>query len=316
MGEHMDYDGPVQYLRLIGRLTPDGRLKLRPGYLTTHPQWVDREAGNEPNQPEGLVAELYDAEDRLLGRFPLRLQETCTFGGVGVNLAVRGFIPFNPNTAVMRFTYHGRRIHEIRRSRARPDLRIEQQPREHAEGLERITWVARHPEGQSLQFFLRYSRNGGETWQRVGWRTDRQEAEVDFRQLPGGESCLIEVVATDGINTVTQVSEPFSVPVKPLRAFIIAPVDGSVHAPKQTITFIGQGFDMEDNKPEFEDLIWVSSIDGTLGRGRAIQLASLSPGEHEILLLAGQESRQGSERIRIHVRDAGGSENEHSQSAA
>lgn len=316
MGEQMEYDGPVQYLRVIGRLSPDGRLKLRPGYLTTHPQWVDRESSTEPGQTEGLVAELYDEEDRLLGRFPLRIHETCAFGSTRVNLAVRGFIPFNPHTATVRFVYHGRRIHEIRRSRARPDLRIEQQPRDHIEGRERITWAARHPDNQPLQFFLRYSCNGGETWQRVGWRTEQQEAVVDFNQLPGGERCLIEVVATDGINSVAQVSEPFSVPIKPLCAFIIAPVDGSVFAPNQPITFIGQGFDMEENRPEFENLIWVSSIDGALGRGRAIQVPSLSPGEHQILLLAGQEPRQGSERVIIHVREVGEPENGHSKSAA
>ena len=39
----------VRYLRVIGRLYRDGRLRLRPCYLTTQAPWSDREGvGDSP----------------------------------------------------------------------------------------------------------------------------------------------------------------------------------------------------------------------------------------------------------------------------
>ncbi len=300
MGEQVDNHGPVQYLRVIGRLYPDQRLKLRRGYLTSHPQWVDRETGLEQGEA-GLVAELYDEKDGLLGRYPLRVYEVCGYGSLHTTRAVRGFIPFHPRTSEVRFALHGRPIHEIRRTRDEPELRLDWQPEGRVEGRARVSWESTQPVGLPLQFFLRYSHTGGQTWQRVGWRTDQPEAVVDFDQLPGGERCLLEVVATDGINTVTRVSELFAVAVKACRALVVAPVDRSVVAEGQPVILIGQGYDIEACQPELEALVWTSSQDGELGRGRALTVDRLSPGEHRITLTAGHPPRQGSESVTIRV---------------
>ena len=150
-----------------------------------------------------------------------------------------------------------------------------------------------------MQYFLRYSHTGGHTWQRVGWRTEEEQYEVNFDQLPGGESCLLAVVATDGINTTIQETKPFKVNVKSCRAMILAPVDGTKYRRGQTVQLMGQGYYFEEACAEREALCWMLSIDGVLGHGSLVEIESLSPGDHCITLSAGKEPRQGSEMVTI-----------------
>ena len=180
-------------------------------------------------------------------------------------------------------------------------------PSEEVHGRHRITWEARAARPAALQFFLRFSHTGGRTWQRVGWRTEEREAPVDFDQLPGGERCLLAIVATDGIDTTTVESPPFAVSLKPCLASIVAPVDGAVVAPGGPVHLIGQGFWMEESRIERERLRWASSLDGDLGRGASVRVDRLSEGRHRITLAAGEGNRVGTESITVTVSDGGSS---------
>lgn len=287
----------VQYLRVIGRMYADGRLRLRPCYLTARAPWSDREGEFE----SPLAAQLFDTSGEPLGTYPIRVYSTCGFGGGGGAGAVRAWIPFHPRTQAVRFTNRGRVVYEIRRTERSPDVRFTWRPSVRVQGRECITWDARGEQTANLQFFLRYSCDGGGKWQRIGWRTRASEAAVDFDQLPGGERCLLAVVATDGINTAIAESDPFVVEPKPCQAFILAPVDGARFQPCEPIQLIGQGFRMEEARVEREALRWTSSRDGDLGRGRQLVVDRLSEGEHRISLAAGEQGREGTESITIYV---------------
>ncbi len=290
----------VRHLRVIGRLYPDGRLRLRPSYLVESAPWSDREGDGTPE----LAVELLDAEDAVLAVAPLRVQSGCAFAQSGQARAVRGWIPFHPHTRSLRFIHRGRPVLRIRRPEGSPRVTLTWRPREREEGRRVVTWEAAHPQAEPMQFFLRYSHTGGRTWNRIGFRTEETRGEVDLDDLPGGERCLLAVVATDGINTSTAVSEPFSVALKPCRAMILAPVDGSTVRPGELVRLVGQGYWLEEGRTEREALIWTSSCAGELGRGTVVDLSTLTPGEHSITLLAGDEPRQGCETIVIHC--AGG----------
>ena len=293
----------VRYLRVIGRLYRDGRLRLRPCYLTTEAPWTDREgSGDSP-----LAVELLAGTGESLGRYPLRVYSQCTFDGRPATDAVRGWVPFHPDTHAVRFTNRGRVVHEIRRAERPPEISLTWRPSEEVHGRHRITWEARAARPAALQFFLRFSHTGGRTWQRVGWRTEEREAPVDFDQLPGGERCLLAIVATDGIDTTTVESPPFAVSLKPCLASIVAPVDGAVVAPGGPVHLIGQGFWMEESRIERERLRWASSLDGDLGRGASVRVDRLSEGRHRITLAAGEGNRVGTESITVTVSDGGSS---------
>jgi hypothetical protein len=112
----------------------------------------------------------------------------------------------------------------------------------------------------------------------------------------------VAVIATDGVNTVRSESKSFSVNVKPCLALILAPADGTVIAQDEWITFRGQGFLLEENRPETEALVWRSSKDGELGRGMVLMRRRLTLGLHEIMLMAGTGKRAGRASISVQVR--------------
>ena len=289
-----------RYLRVIGRLTADNRLVLRPSYLS------DRPRDSEPRRESGLLAELFDDGGRLLLRHVLRLQPMCADGRPLGSLAVRGWVPFPAATRVVRFSHEGLPLDEIRVSERGPELRLAWRPPQEPAGRERITWEASHPEGLPLQFFVRYTHTDGQRWLRLGWRTDTRMAEVDFGQLPGGDRCRLAIVATDGVNTTTAESSTFRVRVKPCRAMIFAPAEDEMTVVGAPVMLRGQGYYLEEARPETEALAWTSSRDGDLGRGTLLTWSPRVAGEHRVTLAAGTGDRQDTTAIRILVEAARG----------
>jgi len=107
------------------------------------------------------------------------------------------------------------------------------------------------------------------------------------------------VQATDGGNTTRVVSPNFDAPIKPAYAAILSPRSKeSVNG--RWVTFHGQGYFLEEEKPEFVQLSWTSSRDGKLGTGSVVQ-TPLSKGTHDITLLVGEGARQGSASIVLQV---------------
>jgi hypothetical protein len=123
---------------------------------------------------------------------------------------------------------------------------------------------------------------------------------VDFEQLPGGEACRVGVIATDGVNTVELDSEPFRVAVKGCVAIILGPADGAALASDEPVWFQGQGFHIEEGRPETEHLGWTSSIDGDLGSDPLFE-RTLSPGKHVITLTTGAEEPRRPATITVDV---------------
>jgi len=150
---------------------------------------------------------------------------------------------------------------------------------------------------------MRYTHTDGERWSRLGWRTDSRAAEVDFAQLPGGDRLRLAVVATDGVNTTMAESPTFRVVVKPCRAMILAPEDGATVAAGGTVLLRGQGYYLEEVRPETEALAWNSSQDGDLGLGMLLGWSPCAGGEHRVTLVAGTGGRQGTTEITVRVHE-------------
>lgn len=289
------------YWRALGRLYPDKRLVLRPGYLSARePRRVERPS-------DELIVELLDARGVVLARHPVQLAEYCDDGEQTLReLAVRGWVPFHPATRELRFMQAGLVLLVIQRSDASPEVRLDWAPPALVSGEQRIAWTAQHREALPMQFFLRYTHTGGKRWQRVNFRTGDSALTVDFDQLPGGDRCQIAVVATDGVNTTIAESDPFAVAVKPCQPLIFSPENDQHFVVGELVSLRGQGYYLEERTVEREALQWVSSRDGELGRGLLVETLELSPGEHEITLRAGSGDRIGGDIVRIFVNARGG----------
>jgi hypothetical protein len=291
----MSEDNTVRYLTIGGILLPDNRLVLQPGYLTEQ----SKPTVEDLDSP--LSVELVDERGRTLLRHRIAASPFCADGATINQLAVLGKVPFPPATRTVRFLRDAVLIHEIEVPREKPEVRLHWEPPQNIAGRVPVAWSGQHPEGRSLTYALRYSHTGGRTWQPLGFNLKETELEVDFDSLPGGVDCRLSVMATDGVNTTVEDSEPFSVPVKACLAMILSPENEATFAAGEPVPLRGQGFYLEENEPETEELAWDSSKDGDLGRGMSLEVPSLSPGHHQITLTTGLGERVGQANVTIHI---------------
>lgn len=148
-------------------------------------------------------------------------------------------------------------------------------------GKIQITWTGdRH---RPMNYLLRYSHDGGNTWRVVATRLASAEQLIDFDSLPGGPQCVLQLLASSGVRTAEATSPPFSVDIKPSQVLIISPEDGAKFGPKDTVKLYGAVMSIQ-NDASAQDLKWTSSIDGLLGFGPQLCADRISAGVHRITL--------------------------------
>lgn len=148
-----------------------------------------------------------------------------------------------------------------------------------------ISWNGSDADGDDLSYAVRYSADGGATWQTLIADTPDTSFTISLAMRPGGDDSLIEVEASDGFHTTAALSNGrFSVGKKPpFSAAVSAPVDGQEFVQGQHIILTGAGFDLEDGALAPSQMAWSSNQDGDLGSGSPLS-PTLSVGTHEILL--------------------------------
>jgi hypothetical protein len=276
----------TRFLTVSGILLPDNRLLLEPGFVTDDP--ADPTGDGE----ESILAEVVGEAESTLLRHRLA---TARFVGDAEPLAeqaVLGKIPLPVGARSIRFLRDGILIHELVLPQAEPEVTLDWEPGDRPIGRQTVKWSASDRDGLPLRFIAGYSNDAGETWRPLGLPTTETSLEVDFDALPGGNGRLA-VLATNGGRTTRAVSTAFRLPIRPCQALILSPESGSTVASGQDVQLHGQGYYLEEARPEVEQLAWESSIDGELGSGPFLAVP-LSDGTHEITLHAGAGRRRGS----------------------
>lgn len=289
------------FLRLRGRVQPDGTLKLRPGYEVTHRRSISSRG------PWSMVAEVRNKGGALLSRTPVAVRTYCGDGsrdGPSTSLAIFTEVPLVEGAErieIIRLDPSGREpvfLSSIRLAESAPALRLLDPPHGRVSGRRRLRWSA-DGKPPPVQYRVRYSVDDGRNWRAMAWPTSDRHVDVDFDQLPGGERCRIAVLATNGTRSSEAISDSFSVAEKPCQAMIQEPRPDWQFAAGE-VAFIGNGWWLETMTPELEALRWMSDRQGELGRGRVLQVA-LVPGRHRITLHAGVGARAGETSIEITV---------------
>jgi hypothetical protein len=132
---------------------------------------------------------------------------------------------------------------------------------------------------------VRYSADGGETWQPVATGITQNEYEVPIEELAGGDRCLLQISAHDGWHSVYRVIGPFRVRERPPQTVILQPEMGQSLRSGGKVLLVGNGFAPGEGSLTQEALRWRSDRDGDLGAGKRL-FADLSQGRHEIILTA------------------------------
>jgi hypothetical protein len=286
-------DEPRHWI-VLGMLLADNRFERRPGFVSDVGAVAE-----DPKSP--LHCELLDAAGRVLLRAGIPLGEPCADGP---NLSFRmasGVIPVPAGTAAARFVVGDVVVEEFQAPEGEPEVAFTALPDRGARGVVRVAWEAEHPSGAELTSALAFSSDDGKTWQPVGLPTSLRASELDLDGLPGGEGCRLCLKTTDGFHTVTTVSEAFALPIRSCLAMILAPEQGLRIESSSTLRLQGQGYWLEEQRPELEALRWSSSLDGPLGTGPVLEVTDLEPGSHEIVLEAGDGERVGRTSVEVEV---------------
>ncbi|NNE34022.1 MAG: PKD domain-containing protein, partial [Rhodothermales bacterium] len=167
-----------------------------------------------------------------------------------------------------------------------PDVAVAGLPDGRVNGHRTVSWTATDADSNDLVFWIEYSPDNGSTWSTLAQARYETNLEVDFDALPGSNgNSLIRVLASDGINTGSAVSNNFSVTAKPPEAEILAPQPGDKYFAFAGTILEGFAFDLEDGLLRDSSLAWESDRLGFLGNGERLVIPSIPVGDHTVTLV-------------------------------
>ncbi len=137
-----------------------------------------------------------------------------------------------------------------------------------------VSWQGFDGDGDDLSFTVFFSHDGL-NWEVINADLNDSSVDIDARYVPGGSSCRVRVLVSDGFFVDMVDSDPFVVSKKePVCAII----DGA--------SPLGVGYDLEDGELLDSSLQWFSDVQGFVGSGDELSMQSLQLGSHVISLKA------------------------------
>lgn len=230
-----------------------------------------------------LIVELLDRDGEVLISDELPADHADEFSP---NNFFAGAIPWVEGTAAVRVSVEG--MGEIAKnapSANAPEVSIEEPSGgEVFEEPFAVTWSATDRDGDDLTFTVQYSRDAGETWEVVASDVLDRSALVDPRYLGGSNAgALVRVIASDGLETASDVSGAFTVPNQAPFLRIESPLAGQLIDAGLPVLLLGSATDPEEEEIDGESFLW--SLDGrTAGRGTELAITDIAAGLHEVSL--------------------------------
>jgi len=217
-------------------------------------------------------------------------------------------IPFPDKTAAVVFKQGQQVLKEVKRSPNAPTVQVISPNGSEVTGKNlEIRWQSQDADGGNLAHSVLYSNDGGATWKTLALEISDTNYTIDAGNLPGGNQCLVKIIATDGFNTGYGQSDGFfSVSNKAPLAFIESPKDGEVYRTGQVVPLQSLAYDADSEGISGLTFEWSSSINGSLKGGEETAVTNLSPGTHEIALTVRDSSGStAKDKVTIKVEGAG-----------
>jgi hypothetical protein len=149
-------------------------------------------------------------------------------------------------------------------------------------GMQTLTWNVQSA-APTLTARVFYSTDGGTTWLQIDELTGTSDT-IDFSTMPGAAAAMFRIDVSDGVNTGSATSVPFSAPKKMPSAILIdTPASGYVQAAVDPVFLSGAAYDPDDGVLTGTALQWSDSAQGVLGTGSPLSV-TLNPGPHTITL--------------------------------
>jgi hypothetical protein len=170
---------------------------------------------------------------------------------------------------------------------------------ETVDGKINVSWEASDADGDNLSFVVSYSQDNDISWHHLGFDLTETQLIVDTNQIPGGDEALFRVLASDGFNTNSDISDDTFTVVRHAPEVFIFTEDGTTVQSNQLLILSGNGYDQEDGILEGTSLEWSSNLEGFLGTGNLLQ-ARLLEGQH-IVTLTGRDSDNNEAEASIQI---------------
>ncbi len=167
--------------------------------------------------------------------------------------------------------------------------------------LQTIRWTSSSQAGVPLYTLVQYSPDGGKTLITLGRDVKGSELTVNPDELPGSANAMIYVQVSDGMNTASAATGPFTVLPKAPSVHIVTPTAHAQLPAHIPLTLEGTAYDLQEslNDAEFR---WSSDRDGLLGTGRLLTVWKLSVGQHTLTLtVTDSHGRVARDAIQIEV---------------
>jgi hypothetical protein len=185
-------------------------------------------------------------------------------------------MPYHEPTERVVLRRHGEEVSVYPVLRRLPQFSLEHPTR--AEEIDparplKIRWRgdARNPRGHPLVYYVRFSHDG-QRWVRPGVNLTANAFDLDLREMPGGEECVAQVLATNGYQTAFAATPKFPLPRK-RPEILLGSADGPV--------LFAQGFSREDGPIRGGAIEWL--VDGhEVASGGSFDVRSVRPGHHAV----------------------------------
>jgi len=163
-----------------------------------------------------------------------------------------------------------------------------------------VSWDAFDADGDALQFYLRFSPNGGDRMVPIMSSLSLTSMDVDLSELPRmiPGMAYFEIMASDGLNTTTVrtdalswASSSDSVGGLDPHVNVMTPDSGKSFPQGGTVILHAGAWDIDEHEMlDGADVSWVSDIDGVIGTGRHTSYANLTVGTHVITVTGTDQS--------------------------
>jgi hypothetical protein len=269
-------DGPRETLFLAFRVERDGRVEMRPSFhLLSRRRPPDRAAVAD------VACELVDANGAVL------YYQRCQLRGPhvdpdGPHVDFREALPWFDEVAEIRFLRNREVLYVHPVERPAPTVELSAAELRYSEKPVTLSWAGRHPD-RDLTYMVRYSCDDGRTWRVVAANLRQTECRLRQDLLPGGKTCLVQVVASSGIRTSVTQSNRFAVPRTPRRATVLS----ADVTEAGRVVLRGGAFSPDFGLGSPDDVTWTSNVDGLLGHGLVLVADRLvTEGLHAVTLTA------------------------------
>ena len=306
-----DAQGGNRFTLMATLVTPEN-VTVRHSFVSKGPGVVSR---LDSASPYSLV--FFDPTGRVLATDPIRFRSPVAPGhkrgyrnGDGPPHLLTSIRPLPPGTVAVEIRRDGVPLRRIQPGAVRPKVSTPQAVIIKGSGqtVLRVRWDARDPDRDPLSYHVEFSRDDGKTFFLLVPSMRKTQVAFDIRGLPGGDRLRIRVTASDGLNTSSAISRPFSLPQHAPYAAITSLTNGARYHDHDSIPLRGLAYDMEegilgDRRIDRGKFRWFLDSKKYLGGGvqRFLQ-RNIKPGKHKVTLKVTDSSgKVGTDSVLIFI---------------